>query len=76
MNCGFDPDAFSHFADPTKSAQEAREWGVGINWYPNRNVKLSLDYEQTVFDGGAGTTTAPNNRETEEDMFGRVQLQF
>ncbi|MGD0059452.1 MAG: porin [Verrucomicrobiia bacterium] len=71
-----DPDAFSHFADPTKSAQEAREWGVGINWYPNRNVKLSLDYEQTVFDGGAGTTTAPNNRETEEDMFGRVQLQF
>jgi phosphate-selective porin OprO/OprP len=71
-----DPDAFSHFADPTKSAQEAREWGVGMNWYLNRNIKLSLDYEQTAFDGGAGTTTTVKNRETEEDLFSRVQFQF
>ncbi len=83
-----DPDAFStnptagglRFADPTKSAQEAREWGVGLNWYLNRSVKLSLDYEQTVFDGGAGSATATaytvKNRETEEDLFGRAQFQF
>jgi phosphate-selective porin OprO/OprP len=83
-----DPDAFSknptagglRFADPTKSAQEAHEWGVGLNWYLNRNVKLAMDYEQTVFDGGAGSPTATaytvKNRETEEDMFGRVQFQF
>jgi len=83
-----DPDAFNknptagglRFADPTKSAQEAREWGAGVNWYLNRNVKLSLDYEQTTFDGGAGSPTAlaytVKNREIEQDMFGRVQFQF
>jgi len=78
----FDPSAFStstqtRFADPTKSAQEAREWGVGLNWYLNRNVKLVLDYEQTEFDGGGGgTVTAPKNRATEEAIFTRAQVAF
>ena len=72
----FDPAAFSTFADPTKSAQEAREWGVGLNWYLNRNVKLALDYEETSFDGGAGTTGNVRNRATEETIFTRAQVAF
>jgi len=82
----FDPSAFStattalRFADPTKSAQEAHEWGVGLNWYLNRNVKLVLNYEQTAFDGGAGTTTAPafnvQDRQTERVVFTRAQVSF
>ena len=84
----FDPSAFSttplaagqRFADPTKSAQEAREWGVGLNWYLNRNVKLVLDFEQTSFDGGAGTASATaysiKNRATEETIFTRAQITF
>ncbi len=83
-----DPSAFStaptaghqRFADPTKSAQEAREWGVGLNWYLNRNVKLVLNYEETYFDGGAGTTSASAfrvvDRQTERVVITRAQFAF
>ena len=82
----FDPSAFStattalRFADPTKSAQEAREWGVGVNWYLNKNVKLVLNYEETYFDGGAGTTTTPTfnvaGRQNEHALMTRAQFAF
>jgi phosphate-selective porin OprO and OprP len=83
-----DPNAFNRdptagglrFASPITSAQEAQEWGVGLNWYLNRDFKFVLDYEQTVFDGGAGTATASaytvKNRETERTVFTRVQFAF
>lgn len=82
----FDPATFStattalRFADPTKSVQEAREWGVGLNWYLNRNVKLVLDYEQTVFDGGDGGTVGSAfrvvDRQTERALMTRAQVAF
>ena len=72
--------AGQRFADPTASVQEEREWGVGLNWYLNRNVKLALDYEQTAFDGGAGTTVGTaykvKNRQTEQTVFTRAQVAF
>jgi phosphate-selective porin OprO/OprP len=71
-----DSDAFPTFADPTKSIQEAREWGVGINWYLNKNVKAVLDYEQTDFDGGAANGSLVANRPTEKVIFTRLQLAF
>ena len=83
-----DPSAFNlnptaggaRFASPITAAQEAREWGVGLNWYVDRNVKFVLDYDQTSFDGGAGSATASaytvKNRETEQVVLGRVQFQF
>jgi phosphate-selective porin OprO and OprP len=74
----------TRFADPTKEAQQATEWGVGLNWYLNKDVKFVLDYEQTAFEGGAGVTTgtgstakyAVADREKEEVVIGRVQLSF
>ncbi len=84
----FDPEAFNtspaaaglRFVDPTKSAQEARDWGVGLNWFLNRDIKLVLDYDQTTFHGGAGSATATayaiQNRETEQILLGRAQFQF
>ena len=83
-----DPDAFNvnttaggaRFASPITAAQEAREWGVGLNWYLNKNIKLVLDYEQTMFDGGAGTTSGTayvvKNRETEQVVITRAQFAF
>ena len=68
-----DKEAFPTYADPNKSAQEACEWGVGANWYLNRNVKLVLDYEQTAFNGGAAGGA---DCETERVIFTRAQLQF
>jgi phosphate-selective porin OprO/OprP len=83
-----DPDAFSktpagaglRFADPTKNAQDAREWEVGLNWYLNRNVKWMFDYEETDFNGGAGTETGTaftiKNRETERAGLTEIQVLF
>ncbi len=84
----FDPNVFNispasagaRFASPITSVQEAREWGVGVNWYLNRNIKISLDYDHTVFDGGAGTATSTaydlKNRQTEQDLFAQTQFLF
>jgi phosphate-selective porin OprO/OprP len=80
-----DPDAFNtatgaRFASPITSAQEAREWGVGLNWYVNRTVRLVLDYDQTAFDGGTGATAGTGynvkSRETEHALFTRAQIMF
>ena len=48
------------FSDPTFSAKKAKTWTAGVNWYLNSNAKIVLDYEQTSFDGGAGTGQAYN----------------
>lgn len=83
-----DPNAFNtspatagtRFASPIASAQEAREWGVGFNWYVNRDIKFVFDYDMTYFDGGAGSASATaytvTNRRTEQAAIGRVQFQF
>lgn len=67
----------SRLADPQASATEATQWGVGLNWYLNPNLKIYADYEQTDFDGGrAGTGTTVLDRETEKAFFSRVQISY
>jgi len=68
-----DGTAFSRgFADPTKSAREARAWAVGLNWYLNRNFKYVLDYEHTTFTGAA----AGGDRRPENAILVRSQVAF
>lgn len=68
-----DPAAFAlKFADITKSAEAARTWSTGVNWYLNKNARLSFDYEQTHFQGGALT----GNRPTEKAFEQRLQVVF
>lgn len=65
------------FAEATRSAQSADNWGVGVNWYLNRMLRVSLDYDQTRFNwGGGGSSTAPDDREDERVLIGRVQAAF
>ena len=75
-----DPTAFAlKFADLTKSAQVARNWAVGVNWYINYFAKLAFNYEQTQFVGGATPTSAGlsySNRPTEKVFIQRLQLVF
>jgi len=52
-----DPSAFPLFADPRKSAQAASEWVVGVNWLPNRYLKIMNDYAHTNFDMASRTAT-------------------
>ena len=66
-----DSDTFL-FVDPTKSANQARAWTIGANWYLNANALIRTDYEQVSFDGGA----VKGNRPTEQVFATRFQLAF
>jgi phosphate-selective porin OprO/OprP len=71
-----DADAFSgganSFANPATSARRARAAAIGVNWYLNPNVKWSVDYEQTQFDGGA----VNGDRADEKAYLTRIGLAF
>lgn len=60
-------------ADPNASARRAQNFGIGVNWYLTRNVKISADYNRTAFDGGAANG---QDRNTEQTVFSRVQLSY
>jgi phosphate-selective porin OprO/OprP len=56
-----DADAFRlKVADPVKSARKATNWGVGVNWHMARNVKVMVDFERTIFDGGSAAGDRPS----------------
>lgn len=61
------------FANRNNAAREAKAWGIGVNWYLAKSVRLMLDYYSTEFTGGA-----PNggNRDDEELLNSRVQFVF
>jgi phosphate-selective porin OprO/OprP len=70
-----DQDAFdAGFASILTSASDAKAWGVGVNWYLNRWVKLMLDYDRTSFDGGGGADGG--DRPAESVVFLRWQLSY
>jgi phosphate-selective porin OprO/OprP len=61
------------FASINTSVSQAKALGFGLNWYPHKNVRLSLDYERTAFDGGAA---AGDDRETENVILSRFQVTY
>ena len=77
-----DDDAFVgsnalRFANPQTSASKAKNYVVGVNWYLNKNVKLSTSYSDTRFDGGAnGGVGVVADRDAEKALFTRVQLSY
>jgi phosphate-selective porin OprO/OprP len=75
-DAAFDDDGF--FADPRVSAEEAKAWGIGINWHLSRWLKLMLDYDRTRFQGGGGggSLDDPEDRDAESVVFLRWQLNY
>jgi len=67
-----DPDSFNTYADPAKSITLIQSVAIGLNWYLNRNLKTSLTYEQSAFEGGE----KDGDREDEEVLFARLQVAF
>ncbi len=70
----FDDAAFTgnRYADSTASVTREKSWGVGLTWHLDRNVKISLDYDKTTFDGGAAT----GDRRDEKFLTTRFQTAF
>lgn len=71
-----DDDAFPLFASPTSAASLAESWGLGLNWYLNRSLRVYLDYEETSFEGGAAAGTLTADRPDEKILFSRFQISF
>lgn len=69
-----DQAAFPLFA-PSSSASKINSWGIGLNWYLNKNLKFNFDYEQSHFTGGSKT---PGNvtAQDEQLFISRAQFQF
>jgi len=69
-----DSHAFANgLFNPNHSVKKAQDFGVGVNWYLNRNVKLQLDYNQTHFTSGA---LGGADRPEEKILFSRMQIAF
>ena len=71
-NDAFDGGALLRVADPTVSAREARDTGIGLNWYLSRLMRIDVDYDQTRFSGGA----AAGDRPAEKILISRFQFAF
>ncbi len=80
-----DSDAFPVFSDPTLSAHSAMSWGIGLNWWLNRNVRVLTSYSRTWFGGGGevnpvfiGTHVPPATvtHQDESVFMTRLQLAF
>ena len=67
-----DNGAFPLLANQATSAGEETSWGVGLNWHLNKNLKLSLDYDQTAL----GKTTNPTLKKGEKVIMTRAQIAF
>lgn len=60
------------FANPATAISKESAYGIGVNWYPWNTVKLSLNYENTSFVGGA----AAGDRADEQLLFSRFAINY
>jgi phosphate-selective porin OprO/OprP len=74
---GVDSDAFhAGFASNRLSAVTATEYGFGINWYLNQNLKLDLEYLETIFHKGGIHSGHLSDRPQEGVFLTQLQLVF
>ncbi len=75
-----DDDAFlggaTSFANPLTAITKETAYGIGVNWYPWNTVKLSLNYENTSFEGGAAAGTVVADRDDEQALLSRFAINF
>jgi phosphate-selective porin OprO/OprP len=66
-------DVFQVFANPAASARRVDDVVGGVNWYLNRMVKITAEFETNLFDGGA---PEGGDRPAERGVFTRLQFAF
>ena len=63
-------------ANPATAVTAASGYGVAINWYLNQNLRWTLEYDHTDFEGGAGTAVNVTDRQDENAIVTRFALGF
>ncbi len=71
----FSDYANNTFANVNSAISGAETWGIGTNWYLNKNVKLQFNFEHTEFTGGAPLDTLVD-RPDENVVLSRFQLAY
>lgn len=78
-----DDDAFTgtaatRLANPDTSASQVTTYGLGLNWYPAKAVRVGLNYFHNGFDLAAGASPATGAvvGGDEQTIIGRVQVSF
>lgn len=78
-----DRAAFPYFANPAASVSGAQAWAMGLNWYLNRDIRVSASFSHTEFSGGGTATGSAANTppgsvtsHAENVVFTRVQIAF
>jgi phosphate-selective porin OprO/OprP len=66
-----DPEAFTAALAAAGSSQQAKQFSIGVDWYPNAYVKLYGTFERTAFDGDLS-----GGRPVEHVIIFRTQLGF
>lgn len=74
-----DDDVFAgggpgQFANPARWATEIASFGLGLNWYLNKQVRSAINFYHTDFKGGNVAGALPSK--DENTIFTRVQLAF
>jgi phosphate-selective porin OprO/OprP len=69
----FDDDVFPLFSNPDTSIERALGFTAGINWYLNRYLKLSLNYDHVTYDGGRA---GGRDRRADDQILTRLQLNY
>ncbi|MDR2982711.1 MAG: hypothetical protein LBV12_10750 [Puniceicoccales bacterium] len=69
------------FDDPaglngTTNAKGAFAYGLGLNWYLNRNIRVLFNVEKTDYRGGGAPTGQTGVRDDELYVFSRFQIVF
>lgn len=74
----FTGTAVTRLANPNTSASEITTYGIGLNWYPAKAVRVGLNYFHNEFelDSTAAPPTGAVVGGDEQTVIGRVQLSF
>lgn len=68
-----DDGLYPDFADPAELPTRVENWGLGLNWYLNRNIRASFNYNHFDFKGGQ----SGGIEDIGENVFStRLQLSF
>jgi len=67
-----------HLANPDLFANSVRAWDTGLNWFLNEYLKLTMDWQHSMFNNPVSVTGAKggNSTSTQDMYWFRTQLYY